>query len=55
MKTFIVHLGASAYADVEVEAESEEEANKIALTKLQGIRWEVGEAEVFDTELSDAP
>lgn len=52
---YIVHLEASAYADIEVDAESIDKANQLALHKLQGIRWEVCDAEVFDTEPVNPP
>ena len=50
LKTYTVHLVARAYGDVEVEAGSSEEAEKLALRQTQNINWEVCEAEVDDTE-----
>lgn len=50
MKKFIIHIAHTEYADIEVSATNEEEAEKIAFKNIDSANWGNDETEILDIE-----
>ena len=54
MKKFVVQISHTEYGSVEVNAENEQNAEKLALENIDSADWGNDETDIIDTEIVNA-